>query len=268
MIANSRHELLSRPDHKIVDRTKIRDRAVANRPIYVTLAVTVEGRREILGLWAGDGGEGAKHWMHILTEIKNRGVSDVLMLCASASSGWASAPTCRPVPCAPGAHLAVGARVTGTVPRLRDPCHETAVTGTTLTNHGQARRTPAGVLSSAAGGARSFTHGDLNMEGRPSLRAAARRRAPARARRTLHRSSRQSFRGAGGTRVACGSAPGSRRLAGTGCRAANFRGPLNGLHHTPYPDPRWIHQSDQFTPMPEGRARHDSGDDRYACPRA
>lgn len=59
---------------------KIRDGAVANRPIYLALAVTTEGRREILGLWAGDGGEGAKHWLHILTEIKNRGVGDVLML--------------------------------------------------------------------------------------------------------------------------------------------------------------------------------------------
>jgi transposase-like protein len=59
---------------------KVRDGAVANRPIYVALAVTTEGRRDILGLWAGDGGEGAKHWMHILTEIKNRGVNDVLML--------------------------------------------------------------------------------------------------------------------------------------------------------------------------------------------
>ncbi len=52
---------------------------VANRPVYVALAVTTEGRREILGLRAGDGGEGAKHWLHILTEIKNRGVGDVLM---------------------------------------------------------------------------------------------------------------------------------------------------------------------------------------------
>ncbi|MFI1759699.1 IS256 family transposase [Streptomyces sp. NPDC020571] len=66
---------------------KIRDGAVANRPIYVALAVTVEGRREILGLWAGDGGEGAKHWLHILTEIKNRGVSDVLMLVCDGLKG-------------------------------------------------------------------------------------------------------------------------------------------------------------------------------------
>jgi putative transposase len=52
---------------------KIRDGKVANRPIYVALAVTCEGRRDILGLWAGDGGEGAKYWLHVLTEIKNRG---------------------------------------------------------------------------------------------------------------------------------------------------------------------------------------------------
>ncbi|RPF30251.1 transposase-like protein [Streptomyces sp. Ag109_G2-6] len=66
---------------------KIRDGAVANRPIYVALAVTTEGRRDILGLWAGDGGEGAKHWMHILTEIKNRGVNDVLMLVCDGLKG-------------------------------------------------------------------------------------------------------------------------------------------------------------------------------------
>lgn len=66
---------------------KIRDGAVTNRPIHPTLAVTVEGRRDILGLWAGDGGESAKHRMHILTEIKNRGVGDVLMLVCDGLSG-------------------------------------------------------------------------------------------------------------------------------------------------------------------------------------
>lgn len=59
---------------------KIRDGQVANRPIYVALAVTAEGHRDILGLWAGDGGEGAKYWLQVLTEIKNRGTQDVLML--------------------------------------------------------------------------------------------------------------------------------------------------------------------------------------------
>ena len=56
---------------------KIRDGQVANRPIYVALAVTVDGGRDVLGLWAGDGGEGAKWWLRVLTEIRNRGVGDV-----------------------------------------------------------------------------------------------------------------------------------------------------------------------------------------------
>lgn len=61
---------------------KIRDGNVANRPIYVALAVTVDGERDILGLWAGEhgDGEGAKYWAKVLTEIKNRGVADVCML--------------------------------------------------------------------------------------------------------------------------------------------------------------------------------------------
>ncbi|MFD4144120.1 transposase [Streptomyces sp. NPDC058572] len=53
---------------------KIRDGQVANRPVYVAVAVTADGYREILGLWAGQGGEGAKYWQTVLTEIKNRGV--------------------------------------------------------------------------------------------------------------------------------------------------------------------------------------------------
>lgn len=66
---------------------KLRDGQVANRPIYVVLAVTVEGTREILGLWAGDGGEGAKYWLQVLTEIKNRGVDDVCMVVCDGLKG-------------------------------------------------------------------------------------------------------------------------------------------------------------------------------------
>src|SRR3954463_6601929 len=51
---------------------KVRDGQVVNRPIYVAVGVTVTGERDILGLWAGDGGEGAKYWLQVLTEIKNR----------------------------------------------------------------------------------------------------------------------------------------------------------------------------------------------------
>jgi transposase-like protein len=66
---------------------KIRDGQVANRPIYLALAVTCEGHRDILGLWAGDGGEGAKYWLHVLTEIKNRGVADVCMVVCDGLTG-------------------------------------------------------------------------------------------------------------------------------------------------------------------------------------
>ena len=66
---------------------KIRDGQVANRPIYMALAVTCDGMREILGLWAGDGGEGAKYWMHVLTEIKNRGAADVCMVVCDGLKG-------------------------------------------------------------------------------------------------------------------------------------------------------------------------------------
>ena len=56
---------------------KVRDGQVRNKPVYVVIGVTVTGERDILGLWAGDGGEGAKFWLGVLTEIKNRGVCDV-----------------------------------------------------------------------------------------------------------------------------------------------------------------------------------------------
>jgi len=56
---------------------KVRDGQVRNKPIYVVIGVTVNGERDILGLWAGDGSEGAKFWLQVLTELKNRGVADV-----------------------------------------------------------------------------------------------------------------------------------------------------------------------------------------------
>jgi len=56
---------------------KVRDGQVRNKPMYVVIGVTVNGERDILGIWAGDGGEGAKFWLAVLTEVKNRGVADV-----------------------------------------------------------------------------------------------------------------------------------------------------------------------------------------------
>jgi putative transposase len=66
---------------------KIRDGQVANRPIYTAIGVTVDGKRDVLGLWAGTGGEGAKFWLQVLTEIKNRGVDDVCIVCCDGLKG-------------------------------------------------------------------------------------------------------------------------------------------------------------------------------------
>jgi len=55
---------------------KVRDGQVANRPFYAAIGVSLEGERDILGLWAGTGGEGAKFWMAVLTDLRNRGVKD------------------------------------------------------------------------------------------------------------------------------------------------------------------------------------------------
>jgi putative transposase len=66
---------------------KIRDGQVVNRPIYVVIGVTVDGERDILGLWAGDGSEGAKFWLAVLTEIKSRGVDDVCMVVCDGLEG-------------------------------------------------------------------------------------------------------------------------------------------------------------------------------------
>jgi transposase-like protein len=70
-------------------RVKIRDGQVANRPVYLALGVTAEGGRDILGLWAGEhgDGEGAKYWLRVLTEIKNRGTRDVLMVVCDGLKG-------------------------------------------------------------------------------------------------------------------------------------------------------------------------------------
>jgi len=66
---------------------KIRDGQVANRPVYTAIGVTADGQRDILGLWAGQGGEGAKFWLAVLTEIKNRGVEDCCIVVCDGLTG-------------------------------------------------------------------------------------------------------------------------------------------------------------------------------------
>lgn len=66
---------------------KVRDGQVANRPVYAAIGVTLAGEKDILGLWAGTGGEGAKFWMSVLTDIKNRGVKDTFFLVCDGLKG-------------------------------------------------------------------------------------------------------------------------------------------------------------------------------------
>ena len=57
---------------------KVRDGQVANRPIYAAIGVSLAGEKDVLGLWAGTGGEGAKFWMSVLNDLRNRGVKDTI----------------------------------------------------------------------------------------------------------------------------------------------------------------------------------------------
>jgi putative transposase len=69
---------------------KIRDGQVANRPIYVAMGVNMDGERDVLGMWVGPtGGEGAKFWLTVLTELRNRGITDTFVVCCDGLKGLA-----------------------------------------------------------------------------------------------------------------------------------------------------------------------------------
>lgn len=86
---------------------KIRDGLVANRPVSCAVGVTVDGERDILGLWVGPGGEGAKYWQQVLNEImgtvgpdlmsslkiKNRGVKDACIVVSDGLTGLSESIT-------------------------------------------------------------------------------------------------------------------------------------------------------------------------------
>lgn len=73
---------------------KIRDGAVATRPVYLAVGVDLDGCKHVLGLWIGPTeGEGARFWMSVLAELRNRGVADVLICCCDGLSGLPEAIT-------------------------------------------------------------------------------------------------------------------------------------------------------------------------------
>jgi putative transposase len=70
---------------------KVRDAGhIRNRAIYVAIGVNLKGRKEVLGLWSGDA-EGAKFWLQVLTDLKNRGVADIFIACVDGLTGFPKA---------------------------------------------------------------------------------------------------------------------------------------------------------------------------------
>jgi len=70
---------------------KIRDKGgVRNKSVYLAVGVRTDGRKDVLGMWIQDT-EGAKFWLAILTELRQRGVEDVFVLCADGLTGLAQA---------------------------------------------------------------------------------------------------------------------------------------------------------------------------------
>jgi len=63
---------------------------VKNQAVYLALGITLEGYKELLGLWVGDQ-EGSKFWLNVLTELKNRGVRDILIACVDGLTGFPDA---------------------------------------------------------------------------------------------------------------------------------------------------------------------------------
>jgi putative transposase len=63
---------------------------VENRAVYVALGVDLEGRKDVLGLWTS-GSEGAKFWLSVLTDLRNRGVKDLFIVCVDGLKGFPQA---------------------------------------------------------------------------------------------------------------------------------------------------------------------------------
>ncbi len=63
---------------------------VENRAVYVALGINLDGRKDVLGLWTS-ANEGAKFWLNVLTELRNRGVRDIYLVCVDGLKGFPQA---------------------------------------------------------------------------------------------------------------------------------------------------------------------------------
>ena len=64
---------------------------VVNKAVHIVMAYDLEGRKHILGHYLSSGGEGAKFWLSVITDLKNRGVADILIACVDGLSGFEQA---------------------------------------------------------------------------------------------------------------------------------------------------------------------------------
>ena len=68
-----------------------RDGRVLNTAVYIVLGVDVDGQRDVLGHWVGDGGEGANFWLSVVTDLQARGVEDIFIACIDGLTGFKEA---------------------------------------------------------------------------------------------------------------------------------------------------------------------------------
>ena len=66
------------------------DKRIINKSVYLALAVNTEGQKELLGMWISQN-EGAKFWLNVLTELKNRGLEDIIITCVDGLTGFPEA---------------------------------------------------------------------------------------------------------------------------------------------------------------------------------
>ena len=66
------------------------DNSVINKAVFLALGINLEGHKELLGMWIAEN-EGAKFWLSVLTELKNRGVQDILIACVDGLKGFPDA---------------------------------------------------------------------------------------------------------------------------------------------------------------------------------
>jgi putative transposase len=67
------------------------EHVVSNRPVYLAMGIDMAGSKHVLGMWLGTGGEGSKFWLGVCTEMRNRGLLDVLIVCCDGLTGFPEA---------------------------------------------------------------------------------------------------------------------------------------------------------------------------------